>query len=167
ATGGVGLALTQYARAAGAHVIASATEYDAALVTGNGAAEAIDYRARAFVDGLKQRYPAGVDVLVDLVSMFDALLASAAGVRDGGILLSTLFGPDPEKFGPRINVIYSRLKAEPGDLARVVEDHLNGRLAANVGQVYGFDQGRDACLALRDGHTRGKLVVTMAGTEKG
>ncbi len=160
ATGGVGLALLQFASAAGATVIASAGAADAALVQANGAAEAIGYADHPFVEGVRSRYPEGVDALVDLVSMFDALLASAAAVADGGTLLSTLFGPEPAAFGDRIRVIYSRLKAEPGDLATVVERYLSGRLRANVGATFGFAHAREACLALRDGHVRGKVVVT-------
>lgn len=159
ATGGVGLALLQLASAAGATVIASAGPADAALVRANGAAEAVDYRNEPFVDGLRNRYPSGVDILVDLASMFEVLFASAMVVRDGGILLSTLFGPDPADFGDRLTMIYSRLKAEPGDLEKIVQRYLAGQLSANVGQRFAFAQGREACLALRDGHVRGKIVV--------
>lgn len=161
ATGGVGLALLQQASAAGAQVIASASGSDVDVVMANGARETIDYHQAPFVEQVRQRYPAGVDMLVDLVSMFDALLASAAAVRDGGTLLSTLFGPEPSAFAGRIEVVYSRLKAEPGDLAAVVDDYVAGRFRANVGARFGFAQGRDACLALRDQHVTGKIVITM------
>lgn len=160
ATGGVGLALLQLASAAGANVIASATVDDAGLVQANGATTAIDYAHQSFVDGLRKGDPGGVDMMVDLVSMFDALLVSAGGVADGGILLSTLFGPEPGAFGDRVKVIYSRLKAEPGDLLDIVERYLAGQLRANLGATFSFEQGRDACLALRDRHVRGKIVVT-------
>jgi len=161
ATGGVGLALLQLASAAGARLIASASGAAAHLVSANGADDVIDYKAQPFVEAVLERYPAGVDALVDLVSMFDALLASARAVRDGGTLLSTLFGPEPPAFGGRIEVIYSRLKAEPGDLATIVESYLGGQLRANVGRTFAFARGRDACLALRDGHIPGKIVVTV------
>ncbi len=161
ATGGVGLALLQLAAAAGAHVIASAHGEDVARVVANGAHETIDYKQVAFAADLRRRYPDGVDLFVDLVSMFDALLVSATAVRDGGVLLSTLFGPEAAAFGGRIAVIYSRLKAEPGDLERIVAMYLAGRFSANVGATFAFDRGRDACLALRDQHVSGKIVVTM------
>lgn len=162
ATGGVGLALVQLASAAGATVIASARGADAALVTMNGATEVVDYASEPFAAAVGRRYPGGVELVVDLVSMFDGLLGSAAMVADGGVLLSTLFGPEQARFGERIRVIYSRLKAEPGDLYRVVEAYLAGTLRANVGARYGFSHARDACLALRDGHVRGKIVVTAS-----
>lgn len=161
ATGGVGLALMQHAAKARAQVIASAKPADARLARDNGAGEVVDYSATPFTAGLRERYPEGVDILVDLVSMFDALLESAAAVCSSGVLLSTLFGPDPEAFGPGITVIYSRLKAEPGDLASVVEAYREGKLHANVGARFPFMQAREACLALRDDHVRGKIVVTM------
>lgn len=163
ATGGVGLALLQYAKAKGAYLIASATATDAEVVTANGADEIIDYRQTPFVDEVRRRHPDGVDMLVDLVSMFDALLTSATAVREGGILLSTLFGPDPSAFGDRIEIVYSRLKAEPGDLATVVQDYLAGRLRANVGATFGFAEGREAALAMRDRHVTGKVVVNLLG----
>jgi NADPH2:quinone reductase len=162
ATGGVGLALVQYASKQGARLIASATDTDTALVMANGADETIDYRQTPFIEALRHRHPEGVDMLVDLVSMFDALLASANAVRDRGVLLSTLFGPDPAAFGNRIKVVYSRLKAEPGDLEAVVHDYLAHRFRANVGATFPFDQGREACLALRDRHVTGKIVVSVS-----
>lgn len=161
ATGGVGLALLQYAAAAGARLVASASGGDAERVTANGAHETIDYKAQPFVEELRRRHPGGVDMLVDLVSMFDTLLTSATAVRDGGVMLSTLFGPEPSAFGGRINVIYNRLKAEPGDLATLVDDYLGGRLRANVGATFDFAEAPAACLALRDRHIAGKIVVTM------
>lgn len=161
ATGGVGLMLIQHASAAGAQVIASASGNDVDVVTANGAQATIDYKQAPFVEQVRARYPDGVDILVDLVSMFETLLTSAAAVRDGGTLLSTLFGPEPSAFGGRIEVVYSRLKAEPGDLASVVDGYLAGRLRANVGARFAFVEGRDACLALRDRHVTGKIVVTI------
>lgn len=161
ATGGVGLTLLHYAKARGAWLIASSTDVDAAVVQENGADEIIDYRQTSFIDEVLRRYPNGVDILVDLVSMFDALLGSATMVREGGTLLSTLFGPETSAFGGRIDVIYSRLKAEPGDLATVVHDYLAGQLRANVGATFDFDEAREAVLALRDRHVTGKVVVTM------
>jgi len=161
ATGGVGLALLQQLSAAGAHVVASASADDADLVTANGASETVDYTQTDFVDDVRRRRPDGVDILIDLVSQFDALLASARAVRDGGTLLSTLFGPEPSAFGKRITVVYSRLKAEPGDLAQLAGDYVAGRLRANVGAAFAFAEGRDACLALQDRHVRGKIVVRM------
>lgn len=161
ATGGVGLALLQHAALAGARLIASASGDDAALVRANGAHDVIDYKQAPFVDEVRRRYPDGVDMLVDLVSMFDVLIGTAQAVRDGGTLLSTLFGPEPSAFGGRINVIYSRLKAEPGDLAMLVDAYIAGWLRPNIDASFPFANGRDACLAMRDRHVAGKIVVTM------
>lgn len=161
ATGGVGLALLQHAAALGVHLVASASGADIDLVEANGAKETIDYKQVSFIDELRRRYPDGIDILVDLVSMFDALLVSGKAVRDGGTLLSTLFGPPPSAFGGRIMVIYSRLASESDDLATVVNGYLAGRLRANVGATFPFDRGREACLSLRDRHISGKIIVEM------
>lgn len=138
ATGGVGLALTRLATDRGARVIASAKPVDAEIVRLNGAAEVVDYTTRDFIDRLRASHPEGVDVLVDLVSMFDSLLRSAEAVREGGVLVSTLFGPPPEAFGNRVTIIYQRLAAQPGDLQSVVDAFLAGRLRANVTRTFPF-----------------------------
>lgn len=162
ATGGVGLALVQLASAAGATVYASSgSDEDAALVQSNGAAEAICHRDGAFVARLLGRVPGGADIVVDLVTMFDRLSISASGVRDGGVLLSTLFGPDPSTFADRITMRYIRLKPWPADLDAVVRRYEAGLLRANVSRTFSFDQGRQAYLALRDEHVRGKIAVIV------
>lgn len=162
ATGGVGLALAQLAQQRGAVVIGSSgSRDDEALLRANGVHSTIDYSGGSFIATLCTAYPRGVDVMVDLVSMFEALGESAQAVRDGGLLLSTLFGPDPCAFGDRIVMRYIRLKPEPGDLAAMVASYVDGRLKANVTRRFGFDRGRAAYLALRDDHARGKIVVTM------
>jgi len=162
ATGGVGLMLVQMASAAGARVIASGAGADDMRLLGlNGAGQTLDYHDQPFASAVRAGHPAGVDLFVDLVSMFDALFESAAAVRDGGRLFSTLFGPDPDAFGDRISIDYVRLHAEPGDLAAVLDAYLAGQLRANVRRSFAFDEAPRAYQALRDDHVAGKIVVTM------
>lgn len=163
ATGGIGLMLCQLAKSAGATVIATAAgEEDEALVRANGAAEILDYSNTSPVELLLRGHPDGVDVLVDLINQFDALIGSAAPVKTGGRLVSTLIGPDPSKFPPHVEVRYVRLAPSPTDLAHLVGMVEAGELVPTVSLRFPFADTRDAYPALRDGHVRGKIVVDVA-----
>ena len=160
ATGGIGLTLCQLAARAGATVIATgAGEEDEALLRANGATEIIDYSKADPFQLLGESHHDGVDVLVDLINQFDALLGSAAGVKAGGRLVSTLMGPDPSKFPTEVDVRYVRLAPSAADLARLVEMVEAGELVPTISRRFAFAEVPDAYLALRDGHVRGKIVV--------
>ena len=159
ATGGIGLLLCQLAKRAGALVIATATIDDEGLVRANGAADTIDYAHKDAFDALLEKHPDGVDVLIDLINQFDALLPSARAVRQGGRLISTLIGPDASGFGNGIEVRYVRLEPSAEYLRQLVDGVVNGTLSATVTRRFAFSDVPQAYLHLRDGHSRGKLVV--------
>jgi NADPH:quinone reductase len=161
AAGGIGLMLVQMASQAGAHVIGTAMAVDAARVRDAGAAETIDYTAGDTLQVLRERYPAGVDAVVDLVTQFEPLLAVAQAVRDGGALVSPLFGPDPSAFPRGIEASYIRVSPQPGDFDRLMAEAASGRLKANVTRVFDFDEVPLAYAALRDEHVVGKIAVEM------
>jgi NADPH:quinone reductase len=160
ATGGIGLILCQLAARAGATVIATAAgDEDEALVRANGAAEVLDYSQADPAKLLVGTHPKGVDVLIDLINQFDALIGSASPLITGGRLVSTLIGPDPSKFPPHVDVHYVRLAPSAADLVRLVEMVEAGDVVPTVSLRFPFVDARDAYLTLRDGHVRGKIVV--------
>ena len=93
ATGGVGMFVVQLAAARGAHVIATASDEDAAYVRDLGAADVVDYRSADVVEEALRLRPGGVDVVIDLIAMGEGILASAQAAREGGRLVSPLGGP--------------------------------------------------------------------------
>lgn len=162
ATGGIGLLLCQLAKEAGATVIATAAGgEDAALVRANGADESIDYADADPIALITSIHPEGVDVLIDLINQFDGLLASAGAVKPGGRLVSTLLGPDPSEFPEGVQAHYVRLSPSASDLAHLVSLVQAGKLTPTVSQRFAFADAREAYLALRDGHVRGKIVVEV------
>jgi NADPH:quinone reductase-like Zn-dependent oxidoreductase len=162
ATGGIGLILCQLAARAGAQVVASAAgEDDADLVRTNGAVETVDYSTGDTFDLLRLAHPDGVDVLVDLINQYDALFGSAAVVKRGGRLISTLIGPDASAFPADVDVHYVRLAPSSADLGQLVEMVESGELVPTISLRFPFSQVPEAYVALRDQHVRGKIVVEI------
>lgn len=162
ATGGIGLLLCRLASLMGVEVIATvAGAEDDSLVRANGATATVDYHAGETVALIKQAFPNGADVVVDLVNQFDDLFHSATAVRTAGRLISTLLGPDPSAFPQGVTVRYVRLAPFAGDLARLAKLVGDGELAPVISHRFPFDEVRDAYVALRDSHVRGKLVVNL------
>jgi NADPH:quinone reductase-like Zn-dependent oxidoreductase len=90
ASGGVGSFAVQLAAHAGATVLAPGLPEDHAYLRGLGAAEVLDRNAD-IVASVRERYPDGVDALLDLVSSDpEALNTYAAVVRDDGRIASSV-----------------------------------------------------------------------------
>lgn len=162
ATGGIGLLVSQMAADAGAHVVATASDAeDKALVRANGAVDTIDYRAADPVKALLTAHPGGVDVVIDLINQFDALLGTAKAVRRGGALVSTLIGPDRSAFS-EVEARYIRLAPTAADLDDIVTAVAQGRLRPTISRTFPFGDVPAAYAELRNGHVRGKIVVEVS-----
>ncbi len=93
ATGGVGGFAVQLAAARGAEVIATVGAEDEARLRELGAAETIDFTSEDVVAAVRDRYPDGVDALVDLVTPADRFGPLAELVRSGGRVATTTGRP--------------------------------------------------------------------------
>ncbi|WP_329063455.1 NADP-dependent oxidoreductase [Streptomyces sp. NBC_01429] len=160
ATGGVGSFVVQLASRAGLRVLATAAPADAEYVRGLGASEVIDYTA---VDTLKEALrlaPDGVDAVVDLISRGPALAGTAAAVKEGGRLVSTLMGPT--EFERGVTVTYVRMATRDGRLGALAERVLSGDLSVEVTATYPLSDAPKALAEFAAGrYTRGKVVVTV------
>ncbi|WP_351226270.1 NADP-dependent oxidoreductase [Streptomyces sp. NPDC002133] len=152
--GGVGTFAVQIAAALGARVTATASARDGEFVTGLGAQQVIDYHNERFEDLVHD-----ADVVLDLVGG-ETLDRSWASVRRGGIVISVVQRPDPEKaaaHGAR-GVFFTVRPDRPGLLA--IEELIDtGRLRPVVDRVVPFTETRAAYEALVTEHPRGKVVL--------
>jgi NADPH:quinone reductase-like Zn-dependent oxidoreductase len=96
AGGGVGSFASQFAVAAGAHVIATVRSDMAQRLRGYGAAEIIDHTRASLTDALRHAHPDGIDVLLDLASDADGFAALGALVRRGGTAVTSRHVADVE-----------------------------------------------------------------------
>lgn len=92
ATGGVGSFAVQFSHLAGAWVIATASDANADAAMDLGADEVIDYQSQDFVEVIRNRYPQGIDIVIDTVGG-EVLQRSLDVLKPSGHVLTTV---DPQ-----------------------------------------------------------------------
>jgi NADPH:quinone reductase-like Zn-dependent oxidoreductase len=160
ATGGVGSYATQLASQGGAKVVAVTRGDYADYARSLGAADVIDYTAAEPVEAIRQRFPTGIDAVIDLVGI--PALTSGVGdlVRSGGHVVSTVMPPDVEGLAQRgvEGVLAYRMAAEhrfPEIASRIAE----GGLRIPAIQTFRFEETAGAIDLQATKHVRGKLAV--------
>lgn len=167
AAGGVGTFAVQLARWRGARVIATASAENHDYLRGLGAHETLDYRTTRFEDAVHGLQPApGLDVVLDLVGG-DVPARALPLVRPGGALVSAVAFPTPElkkqAESQGVRVSFAHVMRDPKVLQQVTALIDAGTLQVVVTQQYPFAQARQALASNREGHTRGKAVLVIAG----
>jgi NADPH:quinone reductase-like Zn-dependent oxidoreductase len=157
ATGGVGTIAIQLAAARGAHVTASVRPGDEDVVRGLGAAETIDYTGD-LVATIRERYPDGVDALLDLVNRDPETFATLVGlVRKGGRATSDVgaAGEASEIDG----VTVSNTGGNPAHLDALAGLVANGTVHVHIQRTYRLADAAQALADFTNEHTLGKRVI--------
>jgi NADPH:quinone reductase-like Zn-dependent oxidoreductase len=170
ASGGVGSYAVQLAKAYGAEVTAVASSTKLDFVRSLGADHVIDY-GRSDIDEAGRRY----DVVLDIagnrpVSRLRRVLAPRGTlVLVGGEDAGRWFGMR-RQLGAVLRSPFTRQRLamlvgrEAGADLETLGDLVEaGRLRPTVDRAFAFDAAEKALLHLESGHTRGKVVVTVAG----
>jgi len=156
ASGGVGSFAVQLAASAGATVLAPGLPEDQVYLRGLGAAEVLGRNAD-IVAAVRERFPEGVDALLDLVTQSpDQLNACAVLVRDGGRIASSVGAAGDGPGRTNISALPGRENLER--LAGLLED---GTLSVPIQASYPLAQADQALKALTGQHTQGKLAITL------
>jgi NADPH:quinone reductase-like Zn-dependent oxidoreductase len=155
--GGVGSFAIQFARRAGARVIATASGNGVAIAGRLGADVVIDYRNEDFAERV-----CDVDVVLDTVGG-DTQVRSYAVIRAGGVLASTVAPPDEalaKAHGVDASFVFHSSDADR--LATVV-----GKVAAGVevliDRVVPIQQAAQAFEYQASGRARGKIILAFNG----
>jgi NADPH:quinone reductase-like Zn-dependent oxidoreductase len=162
ATGGVGVFAVQLVAQRGATVIATAkTGDEEALVRSLGATDTVDYANADLVATIRERYPNGVDALIDFVNRGDAFGPVADLVHDGGRIATTLGAADIDASAAR-GVKATNVGGSPthDKLAMLAEAVEAGTLTVPIQQTFAFDEVEDALAAFTAG-TLGKIVLVI------
>jgi NADPH2:quinone reductase len=162
ATGGVGSYATQLATKAGVHVIAVTLGDYADYARSLGAAEVIDYSGTQPVEAVRERYPNGIDALIDLVGIPALSSGFAELVHPGGRVVSAIMPPDVEGLAARgvQGILANRMLAEhrfPEIAARIAE----GEIRIPALQTFSFEDVGAALELQATRHVKGKLAIAM------
>jgi NADPH:quinone reductase-like Zn-dependent oxidoreductase len=157
AAGGVGHFAVQFAKHAGAGVIGTGSSHNRDFVLGMGADEYVDYTEQDVAEAVSD-----VDLALDTVGgeTTEGLLRV---LRQGGILV-TIAAAAPtdaaEARGVRAELFSSR--TDPEHLARIAALVDAGEVRVELSEVLPLSEIRRAHELSESGHTRGKIVLTLA-----
>ncbi|SDE88018.1 NADP-dependent oxidoreductase [Phytopseudomonas seleniipraecipitans] len=154
AAGGVGTFAIQFAKRAGARVIATASGDGIELAARLGADQVIDYTSQDFVELVHD-----VDLVLDLVGG-ETQLRSFEVLRRGGRLISTAMPPDTsiaQSFGVSASIFYAAPYAER--LGELVSAVIEQEVTVVIDREVPLTAFADAWARLTSGHARGKIIL--------
>jgi NADPH:quinone reductase-like Zn-dependent oxidoreductase len=164
AAGGVGHLAVQFAKRLGAYVIAVAGPRNQQWLTDLGADEVVDYTTGRF-----EKEVSDVDVVLDLVGdAYDATSTrSIETLRAGGLLVAVPAGVSPElataAAAAGVRVTAFLVEPDAPALARIAELIEDGSVTVEVARVLPLAEVAAAHREAELGHTRGKVVLRVAG----
>ena len=156
AAGGVGHFAVQLARWKGATVIGTGSAENEVFVRGLGADDYINYRTTRFEDVVQD-----ADVVFDTVGG-ETFERSYAAAKSGGIVVTIAARPSPEQGQARgvRTAAFSATgtRAQLDALTQLVDA---GTVKATISAVYPLDQVQAAIDKIKEGHTRGKIILQI------
>ncbi|MDQ4085179.1 MAG: NADP-dependent oxidoreductase [Actinomycetota bacterium] len=155
AAGGVGTFAVQLAGLRGARVLGTAGPHNHDYLRSLGA-EPVEY-GEGLVQRVRDLAPDGVDAALDFAGG-DALTATRDLLTSEGRVGSVV---DPAVLSER-GGRYVFVRPDADMLARLAGHAADGRLRVEVSETYPLERAADALARSKEGHTRGKLVVTVA-----
>lgn len=160
--GGVGHFAVQFARIAGAEVIATASAANADFVRGLGADRVIDYRNERFEDVVSD-----VDAVIDLIGNVaaDTGTRSLRVLSDSGIIVNVPTNSWPtfaeEVAAAGVRGTGYRVSPDGERLAHITGLIEQGAVTVHVEEVFPLERVADAHRRIESGHVRGKVVVQV------
>jgi NADPH:quinone reductase len=157
ANGGVGSFAVQLAADAGATVIAPALPEDEEYLRELGVSEMLD-RDADVAALVHERYPEGIEALLDLVSYApEGFDTHAEVLKDDGRGASSLSAAGEGSERHNVGAVPS-----PENLQRLARLLEAGMLRVPIQQTYELEQAAEALHALATEHTRGKRAIRVA-----
>jgi NADPH2:quinone reductase len=150
------------AAARGARVLATGEPGDEDRLRRLGAGELIDYSQADLVGAIRERHPAGVQGLIDVVNFAEAFGAATELLAEGGRAASTLGAADVDQLAAQgfsaTNVL---AVPEPELLARLAKQADTDDLTVSIDKVYSLLEAPKALDDFRDGK-RGKIALSVS-----
>lgn len=155
AAGGVGSFAVQLAKWKGAKVIATASAANHDHVRGLGADVVVDYRSQRFEDA------GPVDVVFDTMGG-ETQERSWSVLKPGGALVS-IVAPPPQEAGDKVGAraLFTFIQPNADQLRQIGGLIDAGTVKVHVEARYPLSQAAEALERVRQGHTRGKVVLDV------
>lgn len=155
-SGGVGSFAIQFAKWAGAHVIATASAANESLVRGLGADEFVDYRSQRFEEVLDK-----VDVVLDTIGG-ETQERSLCVLKSNGRLISIVGSPDADKLAA-VGASGGTFMVQPSrdQLKRIAALIDDGTVRVLVDSVFALSDARAAHDKSQTGRAKGKIVLEV------
>lgn len=161
--GGVGHFAVQFAKLAGAHVIATASAGNASFLRDLGVDEVIDHTSQRF-----EEVTGDIDLVVDLIGNVadDTGTRSLAVLKPGGLLVNAPTGSWPsmqaDAAARGLRATGFNVPADGRVLTQIATLLEAGAVRVQVDEVFDLADIADAQRRVADGHVRGKVVVRVA-----
>ena len=162
-SGGVGHFAVQFAKAFGAHVIATGSSGSLEFLRQLGADVVVDYTNQRFDEVLS-----GLDSVIDLVGNVHDQTGSRslAVLRPGGLLVNAPTGSWPtmmdEAAVAGIRATGYKVAADARALELITQLIDEGAVRVHVDRVFDLAEGAEAHRLLEQGHTHGKIVLRVS-----
>ena len=147
----------QFAKHAGARVIGTGSSRNREFVLGLGADEYVDYTEQDVAEAVSD-----VDVAFDTVGG-ETTESLVPVLREGGILVTIAAAPPEEaarERGARAELLV--MSPSSDQLARIAELVAAGEVRVELAEVLPLNEVQRAHELSESGHTRGKIVLTVA-----
>jgi NADPH:quinone reductase-like Zn-dependent oxidoreductase len=155
-SGGVGHFAVQFAKAKGAYVLTTVSTDNVKFAQDLGADVVIDYQTQRFEDEASD-----LDMVFDLIDG-ETRERSWKLLKKGGILVTTLTDPSQEKATQHgVRATRYTVEADGSELSEIAGLLTSGKVKPHVQKTYPLRAAVDALASVEDGHSVGKIVMTM------
>jgi NADPH:quinone reductase-like Zn-dependent oxidoreductase len=155
ATGGVGTAAVQLARARAATVIGTASEENHEFLRSLGATPTT--YGEGLIDRVRQLAPQGVDYAFDVAGR--GALPDLIAITGSSQRVVTIADPEAEKYGVRFTGGGEGRSYHA--LALAAELYERGEFSVPIARTFRLEEAPEAHRISEDGHVRGKLVLRI------
>jgi NADPH2:quinone reductase len=160
--GGVGSFAIQLAKNIGARIVTTASPQNHDYVKELGANFVIDYHQSNYAHEIKNLIPEGIDVILDCVGG-KTLEDSLNLIKTNGRLVSIVRHLDTSKLPPAKKIQFSFVFVSPNgnELAKIASLIEEGKIHTPHLQELPLEEAAKAQEMIREGHTRGKIVLKI------
>jgi NADPH:quinone reductase-like Zn-dependent oxidoreductase len=155
-SGGVGHYAVQFAKAKGARVLTTVSTDNVQFARDLGADVVIDYKKQRFENEASE-----LDMVFDLIDG-ETRERSWKLLKKGGVLVTTLTDPSQDKANEYgVRATRYTVEADGPELVEIAGPVTSGKVKPHIQKTYPLRSAVDALASVEEGHSVGKVVMTV------